>query len=288
MIKNPIVSVVVPCYNQAQYLDEALQSVLKQTFVDWECIIVNDGSPDHTEAVVAKWLEKDKRFKYIYQDNAGLSAARNAGISVAEGEFILPLDSDDYFENTFIEKSVKIINSDNTIGAVSCFVRCFNNFNTETYKYEPLGGDINNFKFRNNACGNSLFRKDIWKLVGGYDTKMKHGYEDWEFWISVTERGWNISIIPQYLFNYRKTASSMLEESRHKHDESIKKYIILKHKDTYIEDFEGTINFLQSSTIKYKLNEIKRLNSLDFEIGNTLLKPLRFFKRYILNFNKSS
>ncbi len=62
---NPLISVIVPCYNQAQYLDECLQSVLNQIYTDWECIIVNDGSPDHTEEIAKKWLEKDPRFRYI-------------------------------------------------------------------------------------------------------------------------------------------------------------------------------------------------------------------------------
>ena len=62
---QPLISVIVPCYNQAQYLDECLQSVLEQTYQNWECIIVNDGSPDNTEEVVKKWTEKDPRFKYL-------------------------------------------------------------------------------------------------------------------------------------------------------------------------------------------------------------------------------
>jgi glycosyltransferase involved in cell wall biosynthesis len=65
----PVISIIVPCYNQAQYLDEALNSVLNQTYENWECIIVNDGSPDNTEFVAQKWCAKDIRFKYIFQKN---------------------------------------------------------------------------------------------------------------------------------------------------------------------------------------------------------------------------
>jgi glycosyltransferase involved in cell wall biosynthesis len=77
---NPKISVIVPCYNQAIYLDECLQSVLDQTHENWECIIVNDGSTDHTEETAKKWTEKDARFIYIYKKNGGLSSARNAGL----------------------------------------------------------------------------------------------------------------------------------------------------------------------------------------------------------------
>ena len=102
---NPLISVIVPCYNQAQYLDECLQSVLNQIYTDWECIIVNDGSPDHTEEVAKKWLEKDSRFRYIYKETGGLSSARNAGIKIAKGEWIQFLDCDDFissFASAFI------------------------------------------------------------------------------------------------------------------------------------------------------------------------------------------
>ena len=106
---NPLISVIVPCYNQAQYLDECLQPVLDQTYTDWECIIVNDGSPDHTEEVAKKWLEKDNRFRYIYKENGGLSSARNAGIREAKGEWIQFLDSDDKINTISFELLTKII-----------------------------------------------------------------------------------------------------------------------------------------------------------------------------------
>ena len=91
----PKVSVIVPCYNQGEYLADALESVLYQTFTDWECIIVNDGSSDNTEEVANKFCELDKRFKYISQTNQGVSAARNNGIKASSGTYILPLDGDD-------------------------------------------------------------------------------------------------------------------------------------------------------------------------------------------------
>ena len=76
---KPLISVIVPCYKQVQYLDECLQSVLDQKYQNWECIVVNDGSPDRTEEVAKKWVKKDGRFRYIYKENGGLSSARNVG-----------------------------------------------------------------------------------------------------------------------------------------------------------------------------------------------------------------
>lgn len=95
----PLISVIVPCYNQAQYLDECLQSVLDQTYTDWECIIVNDGSPDHTEEIAKKWVEKDTRFIYLSKENGGLSDARNYGLKQARGAYVWFIDGDDYIND---------------------------------------------------------------------------------------------------------------------------------------------------------------------------------------------
>ena len=94
-MKNHLISIIVPCYNQAHFLNEVLQSVLDQSYSNWECIIVNDGSPDNTEEIALVWCTKDKRFRYVKKENGGLSSARNAGITISQGEYILPLDADD-------------------------------------------------------------------------------------------------------------------------------------------------------------------------------------------------
>ena len=92
---NPTLSIIVPCYNQAAFLSETLDSILKQTFRDWECIVVNDGSPDNTSQVAGRYVELDPRFSLIETENRGVSAARNTGIRASHGEFILPLDGDE-------------------------------------------------------------------------------------------------------------------------------------------------------------------------------------------------
>lgn len=97
-MSQPLISIIVPCYNQAQYLDESLQSVLDQTYQNWECIIVNDGSTDDTEKKTKDWLQKDSRFKYLYQENLGVSTARNNGIANSVGSYIQFLDGDDILQ----------------------------------------------------------------------------------------------------------------------------------------------------------------------------------------------
>jgi len=110
---SPLVSIIVPCYNQAPYLSEALQSVLEQTYDNWECIIVNDGSPDNTKEVAQEWVKKDARFIYLYKENGGLSSARNAGLALVTGDYIQFLDADDYLDARKFELSLKAISEIN-------------------------------------------------------------------------------------------------------------------------------------------------------------------------------
>ena len=106
-----LISVIVPCYNQANFLDETLNSILNQSYTNWECIIVNDGSPDDTENVAQKWTNKDHRFQHISKENGGLSSARNSGLEVAKGDFIQFLDSDDLLSSDKFQQSIDAIDS---------------------------------------------------------------------------------------------------------------------------------------------------------------------------------
>ena len=271
------VSVVIPCYKQAHFLSDALQSILEQTFQDWECIIVNDGSPDNTEIIANEWVKKDDRFYYFYKDNGGLSSARNYGIARANGQYILTLDSDDKYEKTFMGKAVKVLENNQKSGVVSswCY-RFVDNVHSELFK--PTGKNLNDFLFRNAAIGTSLFRKQCWEEVQGYDEEMKNGYEDWEFYIRVGIKGWETKIIEEPLFFYRQNLVSMRTIAVNNYDIEIRLYIFKKHKDLYQNHFDETIEFLLGSIALNKKNEIKRLNSIEYQIGIIVLKPFRILK----------
>src|SRR4030042_4018515 len=100
----PTVSVIIPTYNYAHFLFEAVKSVLDQTYKDFELIIIDDGSTDNTKDVVDNIMKKSNVIRYFYQVNQGLSAARNHGIRVAKGEYIALLDADDIWSDKFLEK----------------------------------------------------------------------------------------------------------------------------------------------------------------------------------------
>lgn len=231
------VSVIVPCYNQAQYLPEALQSVLDQSFSDWECIIVNDGSPDNTEAVAHEWCDKDCRFKYLKKENGGLSSARNAGISMAEGEWILPLDADDKIGKEYISLALDAIKYSPDIGIIYADAFLFGEkdgkWNLPKYNYRDI------LKLNMIYCS-AFYKKEDWIITGGYDINLIHGWEDWEFWVhllSTTQK--KVLKLPYIGFYYRIKENSMIEflKKDNNKQQEINVYVQKKHLDIYIKEF---------------------------------------------------
>lgn len=277
-----LVSIIVPCYNQAQFLDESLNSVLSQTYTNWECIIVNDGSPDKTDEVAKKWCQKDERFKYLYKENGGLCSARNAGIKISKGEYILPLDSDDVIHKSFLERLVPELKNDETLAIVSCYSKFFDKtLDNIVHELKPQGDNYRYLLYVNQLIATSLYRKICWEQVGGYDENMKKGFEDWEFWIAITKQGWDYKIVEEFLFYYRKSKKSMLVDTINNHFEDNKEYIFKKHKEVYIKDFENCMTVLFHQLKTYRSSEIKYKNSVEYKIGKVITKPYRMLQNLI-------
>lgn len=135
MPKLPDVSIIICNYNYAQYIGDALESVLCQTLQNWECIIIDDGSTDDSLSVINKYLKKDKRFKLIQNDHGGTARARNAGLDIARGEYIAFLDSDDCYTEYALEMLLHIARSTDAdmVGGMA-------NMAPENFKFVPSGG----------------------------------------------------------------------------------------------------------------------------------------------------
>lgn len=277
---NELVSIIVTCYNYAQYLDEALLSVVEQTHKHWECIIVDDGSSDNTVEIANKWCEKDDRFIYLYKENGGVSSARNLGIKNANGAFIVTLDADDKYDKTFIEKAISVIIENDEIGVVSCWGICFIN-DKQLSENRPTGRSILDFLFKNAAIGTSLFRKECWEKAGGYDGDSANGYEDWEFYISVCKLGWKVFIIEESLFFYRQHEKGSRRTRMNQQYKDNMAYIYIKHKDLYLSHYEDFVNHFLGSIESEKKEYLKIKNKIEFKIGTAILKPFRFIKSFI-------
>ncbi|MDW8206042.1 MAG: glycosyltransferase family 2 protein, partial [Cytophagales bacterium] len=173
---QPLISVVIPYFNDGLYIDEAVDSILNQTYTNVEIIIVNDCSTDPFSIDKITNYNKPKTKVIHHTTNKHLSAARNTGFREAKGEYVLTLDADDMFEPSFLEKAIEILDTQPSVGAVSAWAQCFG---TSNFIWKPTGGSIENFLFRNNCVACALIRKKVWEQLEGYDENMKKGYEDW-------------------------------------------------------------------------------------------------------------
>jgi glycosyltransferase involved in cell wall biosynthesis len=273
------VSIIVPCYKQAHFLNESLQSVLSQNYTNWECIIVNDGSPDDTESVAQKWCTRDNRFKYLKKENDGLSSARNAGITISKGEYILPLDADDILHNDYLKLLVPELQQNPSLAIVSCYSNFFiENISNIIHQQKPVGTTYHALLYENNMMASSLYHKKYWEEVGGYDETMKHGFEDWEFWIAITKKGREFKFIQQFLFYYRKSKHSMLIDTLNDHVESNMEYVFKKHKEIYIGQYDTTMEYLFYLIKRHHLSERKIKSSVEYKIAKIISKPFRIFQ----------
>lgn len=256
---NPLVSIVVPCYKQAQYLEDALNSVLDQSYSHWECIIVNDGSPDNTEVIAQKWEKKDPRFLYIKLDNGGVCTARNTAIQKAKGEFILPLDADDRIGEEYVALALDAFKNDVKLKVVYCKVDFFGD-KTGAWIL-PEFSLINLSRFNMIICS-ALYRKSEWQRVGGYDTNMIFGIEDWEFWISILKDGGVVKCLDYLGFYYRIKIKSRQKDLDLKKEQAMLEYISVKHVDFFVKHCGSFIALTESlnkleSTIEANLNSEK-------------------------------
>ena len=263
-----MVSIIMPSYNQGDYLGEALDSVLAQTYSDWECIIIDDGSTDNTKDIAELYCNKDKRVKYLYQENQGVVVARNNAISKCSGELILPLDGDDRIGASYLEKAVKILKSNPNIKVVYCDAEFFGG-KTGFWK-------LPKFSIEMQLCWNcifctALFRKKDYENAGGYNINMKEGLEDWDFWLSMFENGGEAYKIPEVLFYYRiKDSSTSRNKSFDKKYKKLVKQIFLNHQDLYFEHLGNIFNSY------YEYNKI--LDSKSYSLAKIISRITTVFK----------
>ena len=273
---NFLVSVIVPCYNQAQYLPETLESVLLQTYQNWECIIVNDGSPDNTEEIAKLYCNKDNRFKYIHKENGGLSSARNSGIKSSIGEYILPLDSDDLIGEEYIEKAIQHFKVYPETKLVYCKASFFGNkvgeWKLADYNYSEL-------LFGNMIFCSALYKRVDYDKTSYYNENLILGFEDWDFWLTLLNEEDQVYRIPEICFFYRTKDHSMLSSL----SEQSAMQLRIKIYDDHREKFEKYIPNLiwlnpeltrQHDYILSLEKEIKRIQlSKAYRLGKYILKP---------------
>src|SRR3990167_10411604 len=219
---NPKITIVIPAYNQAEYLDECIGSILAQTHKPHQIIVVNDGSQDDT-----RYIAKNYPVKYIEQVNKGLSSARNTGIMNSTGDWVYPLDSDDMMLENCLERVSQVIEETNA----DIVAPSFKTFGTTNEQVILMPNPtLKDFKTANRIGYMSAIRRLALLEVGGYNPKMIWGWEDYDLWFDLLKRGKRIVTIPEILILYRTKEQSMITEAN-KHSKELWEQIYKNHPD---------------------------------------------------------
>jgi len=200
---EPIISVIIPCYNYGSYLEETVASVKRQTLQRLEILVVNDGSTDADTLAILQRLNAPP-VQVVQQENQGVSVARNKGIALAGGKFICCLDADDTLEPTYLEKCVTLLEANPGLAFAYPWVQEFGRSHN-LWRTEPF--DLFKMLKYDHVSTCAVFLRSAWAAVGGYATDMS-SCEDWEFWLRLGAAGYRGACIPEPLHNYRQHGSS--------------------------------------------------------------------------------
>lgn len=265
----PKISIIVPIYNSEEYLKECLNSLVNQTFKDIEIICVNDGSTDNSLEIVKHFAEKDSRIKVINQENKGQSAARNAGLKIASGEWITFIDSDDYIDLNTYERALTVSNVD-----VICFG--IEVYGDNLYAARQADNDYYKIKYKNlvhlnnkirihtdvSVC-DKLFRKEI---IDNYGINFPEGmhFEDAEFYWKYILCCKTANYIDKYFYHYRRREDSIMHNAFHKSGIAIEHLYIIKNLYHFTQKYD-----LYSQNVELLIELFKQF--LGFALANTKL-----------------
>ena len=227
-MKQPAVSVIVPCYNGGRFLDQMLASLDAQTFRNFEIIIVDDGSNE--PETIQKLGNLPPEIQIVRQSNLGLAAARNTGFRQANADFVLPLDCDDALESGFLMETIALLaTAPPEVAFVFTDIRTTGSFHGILPRYFSRFDQL----FLNRLPYCLLLRKSAWQTVGGYDELMRDGYEDWEFNIRLVVAGFSGLGINRPLFLYYVSPHGMLMSRSARQHGKLWRAILNRHRDSY-------------------------------------------------------
>ncbi len=274
---TPVVSVIIPCYNQGEWIEECIESVLSQSFRDFEIIVINDGSTDKKTIQILNGLKYPKT-KIIHQENMGLAEARNTGIKNSHGTYVLPLDADDKLHPNFLEKTILLMEKDTKLGIVCGETEFFGaqeGYIKIPYKFP----EILYFNMLQCTC---LFRKSDWEKVGGYNPNMKYGMEDWDLWLSFIELGLEAYRIPEPLFYYRKKEVSMITELVGIRNQKMREQLYKNHIGLYAKYPNEKNKLFRIMTIQDKIRKrVIKILCLFIPVKSWRHKLREFYKKGI-------
>ncbi|MFB8794001.1 MAG: glycosyltransferase [Microcoleus sp.] len=243
---QPLISVIIPCYNQSHFLSQAVTSVINQTYKNWEIIIVNDGSLDTTSTVAKKLIAANPQYqiRLVEQANQGISMARNTGTAAAKGEYIMPLDADDILAANALICLLEICLKSKIPCVAFGSYQLFGTENRTVPSYDLYSPE--NIKQSNMIHPSSLYHKSVLDLVRGYKSEMKEGYEDWEFWVNCHKHSIPFLGTREVVVNYRRAHGSRNEKAQQYHHKLVAQIVSYNPELYDIESVNSANKLLES------------------------------------------
>jgi len=238
----PKISVIIPAYNSSDFIERTINSVLRQTFSDWELLVINDCSTDNTAEKIKSFCQKDPRIKYLETEkNSGGSATpKNIGIKNAQGEYVAFLDHDDEWLPEKLEKQLAVFENSNipNLGIVFCGAKLIdeNKKNFAVVNYKNKKSVFPDMLIRNPIFSNSsvLLKKEIINIIGERDAKIKYS-EDYDMWLRIAKEGYAFFCVEEPLFKYYFHKNNFTKYVNLAEKVDNMEYIFDKNKDVYIK-----------------------------------------------------
>jgi glycosyltransferase involved in cell wall biosynthesis len=258
------VSIIIPAYKQAQFLAQAIESSLGQTWSDLEVLVIDDGSPDQTPTIAQRYLAHPS-FKYIRQENAGLPRSRNRGITESTGDYLCFLDSDDYFGPTKVARQAALLDADPALGFVYCDVSNVDENGVLLAEQSPIADvprELSGNIFASLIVGgyfpphSVMVRRSVLEQVGPFDPSLG-GHADYELWLRISGAGFRAAFVPEALAFYRIHGGSMSRDGLHM-------------AETRIATLDK-ISKIYPGQVAAGVNQLQQLNQ-DLFLGNQWLK----------------
>ena len=300
MLKQDLITVVIPIYNVEKYLKKCIESIIGQTYKDLEIILVDDGSPDNSGKICDEYANIDKRINVIHKENGGLSDARNYGIMNAHGKYIVFIDSDDYVENQYIELLYKAIILNNTkisqcgikkINEKNDIIGYFNYGENQIKKSKELIIDLYGGKWENIVVWNKMYLRELFNNIKFPKGKI---HEDEFVTYKLLFLSNEISVINKCLYNYMQSNESITGRKFYLNRldilDALEERLIFfeksKEEELYKETLENYLNTIKMCYFEVRKN-INKSKKIQKYLKNIYVKNSKMFlKKYRVNLLK--
>jgi glycosyltransferase involved in cell wall biosynthesis len=270
------VSIIIPCFNQGQYIQETLDSIFDQTFNDWDIVIVNDGSTDEFTNSFLGNYSHDKTI-ILNIPNGGVSNARNVGILHAKGQYILPLDADDKIGPDYLLEGVDIL--DNYPGVKVVYANG-SYFGDLSGIIDLPSYDSKTIISQNLIFNSAVFRKEAIIQAGLYDTEFALGWEDWELWLRMVKEPSEVYKLDGVHYYYRIKNESRNSSLVNDRLEKVEQQLFLRHINLFLKYYSSPLTLireyehLKQNDTKLLIYEKQIKNSIKYKTGHFLLYPI--------------